>query len=641
MVLQSIRERLTGVLAFVILGLLVIPFAFVGVNEYLTAGSGNQVALVNDEEISFEAFNQSFINYRRQMQARMGAAFDPTAYDTLVARLEHLDRMIDEELLRQSAVSLDFAVDDERLAREIRDIPAFQVDGTFNADVYQARVNAMGMSIPQFEAEMRASAAVATLPQAISTSSFATNAEYREFVALTEQTRTFDVVSIPADSTGAPAEFDEATMLAWYEDNRNLFQTEETVTIEYLEIDSANFEAGDPPAEEDLKAAYEAQKGRFITPERRRVSHILIEVPGSADDAAVEAARLRAEALSLQAREGEDFVALAEANSEDIGSASLGGDLGFLEPGIMAESFETAVFELTLDDPISEPVQTGFGWHVIRLTEVEPASGMSFEEAREVLVSEAQEAEGERQFLNLADRMVDIVYEDPTTLEAASLDLGIDVQTAGPFTRAGGLGIAANPDVVQAAFSDLVLLQDSASDIIDLGPSHAILLRVLEHEPVRTQEFEEVSDAVVAGLQREWSLDQAREQAAALAARVDAGEALADVAAEAELEVLAVDAAARRSDIPDPVTVSNVFRLPKPAGETPEVHRVEGLNGYGVVVLKNVTDGEVTEDAPLAARQARTMMGTLNASVESWALVRQLRETADVQIFEDNLGVTR
>ena len=105
------------------------------------------------------------------------------------------------------------------------------------------------------------------------------------------------------------------------------------------------------------------------------------------------------------------------------------------------------------------------------------------------------------------------VYPDPTTLEAASLDLGIDVQTAGPFTRAGGLGIAANPDVVQAAFSDLVLLQDSASDIIDLGPSHAIMLRVLEHEPVRTQEFEEVSDAVVAGLQREWSLDQAREQA--------------------------------------------------------------------------------------------------------------------------------
>jgi hypothetical protein len=113
------------------------------------------------------------------------------------------------------------------------------------------------------------------------------------------------------------------------------------------------------------------------------------------------------------------------------------------------------------------------------------------------------------------------------------------------------------------------------------------------------------------------------------------------VAAEAGLEVLEVEAAARRSAVPDPVTVANVFRLPKPTGDVPEVHRVEGLNGYGVVVLENVADGTVAEDAPLAARQARAMMGTLNASVESWALVRQLREAADIQIFEDNLGVTR
>ncbi len=183
--------------------------------------------------------------------------------------------------------------------------------------------------------------------------------------------------------------------------------------------------------------------------------------------------------------------------------------------------------------------------------------------------------------------------------------------------------------------------QGSASDLVDLGPSHAVMLRVVEHEPVRIQAMEEVTDAVIAGLQQDWALEQARERADELATRVEAGEALADVAAEAGLEVLEVDAAARRSAVPDPVTVANVFRLPKPAGEAPEVHRVEGLNGYGVVVLESVADGEVAEDAPLAARQARAMMGTLNASVESWALVRQLREAADIQIFEDNLGVTR
>lgn len=641
MVLQSIRDRLTGVLAFVILGLLTIPFAFVGVNEYLTAGSGNQVALVNDEEISFEDFNQSFINYRRQMQQRLGEAFDPTEYDSLVARLEHLDRMIDEEVLRQAAIDLGFAIDDERLAETIRDIPAFQVDGSFNADVYQARVSAMGMSIPQFEREMRLSAALSTLPQAISTSSFATNAEFNEYIRLMEQTRSFKALTLPADPESVAPTFSDEELAAWYEANQERFLTEETVTIEYIEIDAATLPPVDPPSDDDLRSAYESQQGRFITPERRRVSHILIEAPASGSEADIEAARIQAEALAQQAREGEDFAALAEASSEDIGSASLGGDLGFLEPGIMAESFENAAFGLTLDEPISDPVQTGFGWHVIKLTEVEPASGMSFEEAREVLIAEAAEAAAEREFLDLADRLVDIVYEDPTTLEAAALDLGVDVQSAGPFTRAGGIDVTANPEVIQAAFSELVLVQGSASDLIDLSPTRAVMLRVVDHEPVRTQTLDEVRSDVIAGLQAERALETVRAEAESLQARAEAGESLEAIAEEVGLELYVAEAAGRRSFEPDPIVVSNVFRLPKPEGEGSGYHVVEGSGSWSLIALDAVTDGSADADAPLASRQARMVMGSLNASVESWALLRQLREGADVQIFEENLGVSR
>jgi peptidyl-prolyl cis-trans isomerase D len=532
-------------------------------------------------------------------------------------------------------------VDDQRLADTIREIPAFQVDGAFNADVYQARVAAMGMSVPQFESQLRQSAAISTLPQAISSSSFATDREYREFVALTEQTRDFQALMVPSILDDVPESVSEETLLAWYEENQARFQTEEQVTIEYVEIDSSVLPESELPSDEDLRAAYEAQQGRFITPERRRVSHILIEAPASAPQAEIEAARLRAEAIAAQALSGEDFAALAEASSEDIGSSALGGDLGFLEPGIMAESFEAAAFALTLEDPISDPVQTGFGWHIIKLTDIEPASGMSFEEAREVLLEEAREAGAERAFLDLADRLVDIVYEDPTTLEAASLDLGLEIRTEGPFTRAGGLGIAGNPDVVEAAFSDLVLVQDSASDLIDLGPTNAVVLRVLEHEPVRTQTFEEVRDAVVQGVREELAMTQAREQAESLRARVAAGEALEAIAEADGFMLESVEAARRQSLAPDPLVVQNVFRLPRPEGDAPGLHVVEGMNGYSLVALQSVVDGEVADDAPLAARQARAMMGTINASVESWALVRQLRENADVRIFEENLGVTR
>lgn len=641
MVLQVIRERLTGPALWVILGILIIPFAFVGVNEYLASGSGNQVALVNDEEISFEAFNQSFINYRRGMQQRMGDRFNPTEYDSLVARLEHLDRMIDEELLRQAAMDLNLGVDDERLAETIRSIPAFQVEGQFNADVYQARVTSMGMSIPQFEAELRTSAVLSTLPQGIRDSSFATRSEYEEFVALSEQTRSFRALTVLADAEVIEPDFSEAEQEAWYLENQGLFQTEEMVTIEYLDLDMSSMDAGEVPSDDTLRAAYEAQKGRFIVPERRRVSHILIEASADAEPADIQAARMRAEALAMQAREGDDFAALAEANSEDIGSSALGGDLGFLEPGIMAQSFEDAAYSLTLDEPVSEPVQTGFGWHVILLTDIEPSAGMSFDEAREVLVAEALEEQGERLFLDLADRMVDIVYEDPTTLEAAALDLDLEIQTEGPFTRAGGFGISSNPEVLAAAFSELVLDQGSSSDLIDLGPAHAVVLRVLEHQPVRTKALDEVRAEVIEGLRLEAARELALERSKALLAEVQSGLPMDDVAEAAGLPVQELDNAARRSSLPDPLTVSEVFKMPRPEGDEPLYQVVESQDGYSLVALLSVTDGELDANQLIGARQARMMMGTVNAGVESWALVRQLREQARVEIFEANLGVSR
>jgi peptidyl-prolyl cis-trans isomerase D len=133
MVLQSIRERLTGLLAIFILGILVIPFAFVGVNSYFQSGTENLVARVNDQEISTSDFTQSFGNYRRRMQSIMGASFDPEEFESLVSRRAHLDVMIDEELLSQAASGLDLDIDDERLGEQIRSIPAFQLDGHSHA----------------------------------------------------------------------------------------------------------------------------------------------------------------------------------------------------------------------------------------------------------------------------------------------------------------------------------------------------------------------------------------------------------------------------------------------------------------------------------------------------------------------------
>jgi peptidyl-prolyl cis-trans isomerase D len=637
MVLQSIRERLTGILAFFILGILVIPFAFVGVNSYFTSGNENVVARVNDEDITLAQFTQSYTNYRQRMQSIMGAAYDPEQFDTLIARREHLDALINQAVLAQAVDGIGLDVTDERLAREIRELPAFQLDGEFNADLYQNRLTSQGMSVPGFEREMRTQIVMGQLPNGIMSSSFATPTELQEYVRLQDQRRTFRSVPVrPADDPEAPDPA-ESDIQDYYEQNAAEFRSEEMVVIEYLELSPVDTRSGAELDDEFLRNRFEQQKARFISPEQRLVSHILLEAGATADEASKETARQQAADIAARAREGEDFAQLAREFSQDIGSAENDGDLGWIEPGMMSDSFEEAMYALTLEAPVSEPVQTGFGWHVILLRDIQPAAGMNFEEAREILIAEHQAEESEREFLEKADRMVDLIYEDPTTLEAAALDLGLDVQTAGPFSRAGGEGIAADPGVVSAAFSDLVLAQGSVSDPIDLAENHMVLLRIREHLPAEVRPLAEVRDEIVSRIRAERALDAARERAEALLASVEQGQDLAAAAEQEGLEVTLTEEANRRNFVPDRKVVEEVFQIPAPAEGAMSLQVVEASDGFAVVELQSVRAGSLEEGAALSEQQYRRQLANAAASAEARGFMRQLRNAARVEVFEDRL----
>ncbi len=636
--LQSIRDRLTGILAFFILGILVIPFAFVGVNSYFTSGNDNIVARVNDSEIGYNDFNQSYSNYRRRMQSIMGPAFDPVQFDTLVARREHLDSMIDQELIDQAARNIGLEIDDERLAAEIRRIPAFQVEGEFNADVYQSRLLSQGLTPKQFEAEMRAQSIISQLPTAIMQSSLITRSELQHYVGLQEQTRNFKAVQFPTDLEAVAADIPPEEIEAWYQQYPDRYQSAEQVTVEYVELNAVDLPVGTEPDEEFLRTRFEQQKGRFVSPEQRRAAHILIAVAPNADEAAKETARQTAADLSARVKAGEDFADLARENSDDAGSAVAGGDLGWIEPGLMSELFEEALYALSVENPVSDPVQTGFGWHVIKLEEIQPASGMSYEEARQTLIDEHQAEEAEREFLDRADRLVDIIYEDPTTLESAAMELGLEVQLEGPFNRSGGAGIAANPEVVAAAFSDLVLLQESVSDPVDLGENHMVMVRLREHLPAAVKPLDEVRGDIVLELRQQRAQEAAQAAAQALQSALTEEAATLEELAEAQaLEVITVEGSTRRGFNPGPEVVQGVFKLNMNEGDAPVTAIVAASDGYALVVLESVAEGRLAEDALLARRQYERQLANAAASAEAQGLLKQLRANANIEVFETRL----
>ncbi len=638
MVLQSIRERLTGILAFAILGILIVPFALVGVNEYFTSSTSNIVARINDKEITFNDFNQSFSNYRRRMQSIMGAAYDPVKFDQLTVRRQHLDSLIDQELITQAAQSMGLDVDDATLAEEIRKIPAFLVDGEFNVDVYQSRLQVQGLTPKQFQNEMRLQFVVSQLPRNITASSIATSTELKQFVALLDQSRSFRTAMVPAEVAEPPVEFSEEEILSWYDKHNDDYQSEERVIIEYVELDAAFLPPAQPPEEDLLREQFEAQKNRFISPEQRLVSHILIEVAANAGEAEKETARQIAEDLTKRARDGEDFASLAKENSEDQGSVDLGGDLGWVETGVMVQAFENAMYELSMELPISEPIQTGFGWHVIQLREVRESTGMSFEEARMILVNEYQEDIAARAFLEQADRLVDLVYEDPTTLESAALVMDLPVNEIGPFTRAGGEGIAANPEVIEAAFSDLVLLQGSVSDPVNLDENRLVMIRLKQHLPVALKPLEDVREDIATSMNDKLARDSANTRATEFLATLQNDSTDFEVLAnESELEYAFHEDVGRNSFVPDTVLVKEVFRLRLPEEDTPVQAVLPTSNGFAVVSLDFVEQGKLQDGALLAGQQYERLLANSSASHEAYGLIRQLRHYADVKVYEDRI----
>jgi peptidyl-prolyl cis-trans isomerase D len=640
MVLQAMRERLTGIIAIFIFAILIIPFAFVGVNSYFTADAVNSVARVNDVEITANDFSQGFQNYRRRMQSLMGASFEAEQFDQPVVRRQYLDSMIDQQLLRQAAEEAGLSVDDESLAQAIRDIEAFQVDGEFNADVYQSRLLAQGNTPQRFENEMRAQIILGQFPDTIASSAIATDWELQQFVRLQDQERTFKAIVVAAQSAETPQaadEVDEAAIQAWYESHPQLYRSEEQVVIEYLELDAAAMEEDVAPDEDQLRTRFEEQKTRFVTPETRLASHILIEVDSQADEGSIESARQQAEDLAAHARAGEDFAALASEYSQDAGSASQGGDLGWVEPGFMVQAFEDGLYALTKEHPISDPVQTGFGWHVIYLRDLRPAEGMSFEEARDILLTEYHTEQQERKFLEQADRLVDLIYEDPTTLNAAAEVLGLEVHEAGPFGRAGGDGIAGNPAVVNAAFSDLVLQQGGVSDPVDLGENHIVMLRIKQHNPEDLLPLAEVRDSVVASVQRERAMQQAAERADGILQQLQAGSDIAAAAEAQSLEVLAMEAVRRDNKELPAELLTGIFLLQAPENEAPRIATVPMANGYAVVQLEQVVDGVVPDDDPARVQNYRRRIANASANAEAMGFLRMLRKHAQIEVFEDRL----
>ena len=634
--LQALRGKKSGLLVKIILGVIVIGFSFFGIESYFVARVDNSVARVGGTEITQEQFRQRFDENRQRMMQMMGGAVDASYFERPEMKHQILEQLVNEQVLIETNQKLGISVPDERVKSEILSVPSFQKDGKFDPDTYKMLLMSQGMTPRSFDDRIRDDLAVRTLPEQVGSTVLLTDADVDTYLRLRDQKRDFHYAKLDKPAADDSAVTDEE-LQAYYKDHAQDYVTPERVALEYIELDASKLEVNAQADDAALKDRYEKEKNRYISAEQRQASHILIKVGGKGGPEDQKAALAKADAIAKEAKGGKDFAELAKQSSEDLGSKNQGGDLGWLEKGTTDEAFEAALFAMNKGD-ISDPVLSAEGYHVIELRDVRPGKTRSFEEVKPELAKEFGTSERDRVYAEKAGRLTDLTYQDPSSLESAAKELGLTVQKTELFSRNGGTGLAANPSVLKAAFSDSVLVQNNNSDPLEIGPNHILIVRIAERKPATPKPLEEVQGDIKAKIVGERAAKKAKARADELYAALGKGETLEQVATANKLKVESQQGIGRDAANLDSALVKAAFALPRPQEGKPQIQLVElGGDTYALLQLDSVTDGDPSTLDIKTKQAARNTLAQSVATVVTREFIDALRAGTKVHIAEDRL----
>ncbi|HEX6834569.1 MAG TPA: SurA N-terminal domain-containing protein [Rudaea sp.] len=637
--LQTLHDKFSGPITWIILGLITIIFGgFFGVQQYASQHNETFAARVDGKEISQQEFRDRWNNYRTQLQRMYGAQFDAAVFDTPERRRELLDQMVNEQLILNANEKLGVAIPKNQIDEVIRNDPNFQVDGKFDPERARMLLAANNRTAAGYRQEVEHSIAIRQLPMQLAQIGTVTDAEVNSYLRLRDQTRDFRYVKIDKPAAG-DVKIADADIEAYYKAHGDEFMAPEKVSLDYVEVDAAKLVPADvKPDEATLKQRYEDQKSRFVTAEEREVSHILVKVDKNADAAAQKAALEKAQGIANDAKGGKDFAALAKAQSDDLGSKSQGGDLGWIAKGVTDPAFESAVFSLKKGD-VSDPVKSDEGYHVILVRDIRPEKTKPFEEVKGELAKQYADTERERQYSDLASKLTDAILQDPSSLAPAAKQLNLPVQKTGLFARtSGGEGIAANPAVIKAAFSNQVLVEGNTSDPVELGPNHTVFVHIDQHEKPTPKPLDQVREQIRQKLTNQQLAKQAQERADALYARLTKGEKLDDIAASLKLKVEEQKGIGRNAANVDQKLVTEAFKLARPEEDRPTVGKVALANdAFALVELDAVTDGDPAKADAKTRDAARNTLTQAYGGEAVRGFVDSLRKTAKIEIAEDRL----
>ena len=574
-------------LQVVLIVMIVPPFAFWGIESYQRSfSSSTDVADVGGQAITEQELNEQVRQQQDRMRALLGRNYAPGMFDGPEMRAQLLEGMISQRLLMQQAVRGRHAVNNEQLRETIASIPAFQENGKFSKARYEEVLRSEGYSPLAFENSLRRDLMVQQVTSALGEASVVSKAAARRAAALRVERREFSEHLVTAEMFVSKVSVTPEAIKAHYEANRARFEVPERARVEYVVLNAEALSAAETVSAQDVKAWYEANLDRQQEKEQRQASHILISVKAGAPAADREKAREKAASLLAQARKAPaTFSELAKKNSDDPGSAGKGGDLGYFSRGMMVKAFEDAVFALKPND-MAGPVESEFGFHVIRLTGVKAGKTRSLDEMRPEIERELKKQRSGKRFAEAAEAFSNLVYEQADSLKPVADKYRIPIQASDGVTRKSApLPMLNNPKLLAAIFGDEAVKNRRNTEAVEVAPGTLVSARVVEHTPAALRPLEEVKAEII------------RQVTQAEAARLAQVEGARRIEALRKGETAGVQFGPGKSisredskGVP-PQVAAAVFRADR--AKLPAYGGVATPNGYVLVRLNKVIEGEV------------------------------------------------
>lgn len=621
------------IIIFVILGL----SGFV-LSSYSGSAAKNYVARINDTEITTNEFQRAFTNYQQRLQQQLGENYSRFFNDAMMKETV-LNGMIENELLAQLTTDAGFRASGNYVYQQLEKTPAFlDENGKFSEQQYDAILQQIGYSRDRFEFEIAAEAKQKQLVDGIRNTAFSLASTINALNQLAAQQRRIDLLRIDRAKLTPEVQVSDEEIQKYYDANKSAFMTEEQVQVAYIDLDLKAISSSIQIDDSAVKDYYQSNLSRYSQAEERDASHILIKLSDAMD---AQAARQKLLDIKQSLKNGKTFEDMAKEYSQDPGSAKNGGALGFVRKGLMDKPFEDALFALKVGE-ISEPVQSQFGLHLIKLNQIRAGKTKPLAEVKDRIRQELQLQRAESRFYNDLDTLDKLAYEHQGSLEPAAEALGISIKTSPYFSRRGGPQIWRNQKVLNAAFSDEVLKENINSDPIELAEDHVIILRLKDLKPAEQKPLEQVKAQIRSLLIQEKVANKVAELSDQVYQKLVAGTKPEDLTnIDKSLEYVQYgyigrdqkhdsEQAKKNSLAPD--IRKAVFAITKPSADKPGYHEMKTASGDGaVVILYDIREGKV--DTPKAELESmQKQLANANGQMDERSVVEFMRENSDIDI---------